>query len=80
MSENTLKYIPQIAIRNYGLVAVLLLVVLCMSLYTRESVDIILLRLACVPLLFLASRGVRALSIANHRAQGHRKSCRVHGA
>ena len=61
MSNETLKYIPSIAIKNYGLVLVLLGVVFFASKSQGVSPQVLLLKLAMVPFVFLAPRGLASL-------------------
>jgi len=58
VENDTLSYVAKIAIRNYGIVLLLLLLVCIASLYQGKSVELILLRMAIVPLVFLAPRGL----------------------
>jgi len=61
MSNDTLKYIPSIALKNYGMVLVLLAVVFFASRSQGALPQIILLKLAMVPLVFLAPRGLASI-------------------
>lgn len=61
MDNNTLKYKPEIAVRNYGLACGLLLVVFFVLKLFGNPTELILLKLAVVPLFFLSFGGLRYL-------------------
>jgi len=61
MSNESLKYIPNTAIKNYGLVLALLALVFFASKSQGESSQVLVLKLAMVPFVFLAPCGLASL-------------------
>lgn len=61
MSNETLKYKTEIALRNYGIVLGMLVGVTAVLLYLGNPVTVVLLKLAFVPLIFLSFGGLRAI-------------------
>ena len=60
-NDITLKYKAKIAIRNYTLVLMLLVMVVIASKLLGNSTELMLLKLATVPLFFLSTSGLRSI-------------------
>jgi len=61
MIDETMKYIPRIAIRNYGIVFALLAVSTIFLRLSGEPWEQVLLKLPVIPLFYLAMKGIFVL-------------------
>ena len=61
MSKPTLKYVGDIAVRNYGYVMILLLVVSLVSFAIGNPSNLVALKLCMVPAFFLSQRGLLSI-------------------
>ena len=61
MAEDSLKYVKEVAIRNYTNVALLLVMVTSVLLALKNPLELILLKLCVVPLFFLSIGGLRSI-------------------
>ena len=63
MKNETLKYQPKIALKNYGLVLALMVLMFIALLVGGSSAEMILLKLPLIPLMFLAWKGIYSLYV-----------------
>ena len=75
MSKETLKYKAEIALTNYMVVFILLILVAFLARSLGNSIELLLLKLAVVPLFFLSFGGLKA--IYRHPIVEHRVTLRA---